>query len=102
MFAWQLGGRSVQTLKRTGKREIFHMKPDIIIKFFVQGSCGGPCGALPPNPSKSCIFEVQSNPSVEAMDIKPIPNDFAENLNDEYDEKADIQAQLTEVETKVD
>ena len=75
------------------------MKPDIIINFFVQGSCGGPCGALPPNPSKSCIFEVQSNPSVDAMDIKPIPNDFADNtnVNGEYDEKADIQTQLTEV-----
>ena len=46
--------------------------------FFVQGSCGGPCGALPPNPSKSCIFEVHSNPNVEAMDIKPILNDFAD------------------------
>ena len=25
--------------------------------FHPQGSCGGPCGPLPPNPGKSCMVE---------------------------------------------
>ena len=61
---------------------------------FFQGSCGGPCGALPPNPSKSCIFQVQANPSVSAVDIKPIPKDNADDINFNIGGQADIQSQL--------
>ena len=66
---------------------------------FFQGSCGGPCGALPPNPSKSCIFEVQLEPTGSAVDVKPIPNGIGDNLN--IGGEAVIQYQLTSAEAKV-
>ena len=66
---------------------------------FFQGSCGGPCGALPPNPSKSCIFEVQLEPTGSAVDVKPIPNVIGDNLN--IDGKADIQSQLSSAQAKL-
>ena len=66
---------------------------------FFQGSCGGPCGALPPNPSKSCIFEVQMELTGSALDIKPVPNVIGDNLN--IGGEADIQPQLTSAQAKL-
>ena len=54
---------------------------------------------MPPNPSKSCIFEVQTDPTGSALVVKRIPNDIGDNLN--IDDKADTQSQLTSAEAKV-
>ena len=49
-------------------------------QIFPQGSCGGPCGPLPPNPSKSCIVEAPPNPaSVHAEVVEPISDGGGDN-----------------------
>ena len=51
--------------------------------FCPQGSCGGPCGPLPPNPGKTCMVEPQpygGEPKVQDRESKPYGND-AEPFN---------------------
>ena len=54
-------------------------RPEIVkVMFLPQGSCGGPCGPLPPNPGKTCMVEPQpygSEPKVQKHEPKPYAND---------------------------
>ena len=51
----QLGGWPTEAFQRTGGKKRAGRDYNIC----PQGSCGGPCGPLPPNPGKTCMVEPQ-------------------------------------------